>query len=72
MDNDNQQPVKEGDIISMKIEGFGNKGDPFGKVDNFVIFVSNVSEDGFKEGEFIRVRITRVTAKQAFAEFAQE
>ena len=59
------KPVKEGDVIDITIEGIGAKGDGIGKVDNFVVIVP-----GAKEGETVKVRITRVLRKMAFAELA--
>ncbi|MFC1775208.1 TRAM domain-containing protein [Nanoarchaeota archaeon] len=56
-------PVQVGDEVEVKIEGVGEKGDGVAKVNNFVVFVP-----GTKEGEHVKVRITKVFKKMAFAE----
>ena len=56
-------PVKEGDELEVDIESVGDKGDGLAKVEGFVIFVPNT-----KEGDHVRIRITRVLRKVAFAE----
>ncbi|MFH1455833.1 MAG: TRAM domain-containing protein [archaeon] len=60
-------PVKVGDEIDVTIESLGEKGDGIAKVNNFVIVVP-----GGKEGETVKVRITRVLRKVAFAEVIGE
>jgi predicted RNA-binding protein with TRAM domain len=60
------RPIKIGDIIELKIDGTGSKGDGFGKIDNFVVMVPNT-----REGETVKVRITRVLRKMAFGELAE-
>jgi predicted RNA-binding protein with TRAM domain len=61
--NEYRKPVDKGDEIEVKIESTGAKGDGIAKVNNFVIIVP-----GAKEGENVKVRITRVLKKMAFAE----
>ncbi len=56
-------PVNVGDEIDVKIEAVGEKGDGVAKVKGFVLFVPNV-----KEGDFVRVRVTKVLRKVGFAE----
>ncbi|MBS3159157.1 TRAM domain-containing protein [Candidatus Woesearchaeota archaeon] len=56
-------PVKEGAIVDVKIEADGAKGDGLAKVNGFVVFVKDAHK-----GEEIRVKITRVLKKYAFAE----
>ncbi len=58
-----KKPVEVGDEIEVTIESTGAKGDGIAKVNNFVIIVP-----GTKEGEIVKVRITRVLKKMAFAE----
>ncbi len=58
-----EAPVKEGDEVEVKIEAVGEKGDGIAKINGFVIFVPNT-----KEGETVRVRITKVLRKVGFAE----
>ncbi len=58
-----KKPVEMGDEIEVTIESTGAKGDGIAKVNNFVVIVP-----GAKEGEKVKVRITRVLKKMAFAE----
>ncbi len=64
--NDRQNfapPVNVGDEIDVKIEAVGEKGDGVAKKDGFVLFIPNV-----KEGDYVRVKITKVLRKVGFAE----
>ncbi|MEK6835014.1 MAG: TRAM domain-containing protein [Nanoarchaeota archaeon] len=56
-------PVKVGDEIDLKIEAVGEKGDGIAKIKGFVIFVPNA-----KQGEEVKVRITKVLRKVGFGE----
>ena len=56
-------PVKVGDELTVKIEAVGEKGDGLAKKDGFVLFVP-----GTKQGEEVKVRVTRVLKKVGFAE----
>ena len=56
-------PVKVGEEINVKIEAVGEKGDGIAKVKGFVLFIPNV-----KEGDEVRIRITKVLRKVGFAE----
>lgn len=56
-------PVKVGDEINVKIEAVGEKGDGIAKVKGFVLFVPNT-----REGDEVKVKITRVLRKVGFAE----
>ncbi|AJF62501.1 MAG: hypothetical protein QT11_C0001G0352 [archaeon GW2011_AR20] len=58
-------PVNVGDEIELKIEAVGEKGDGIAKVKGFVIFVP-----GVKQGETVKVRITKVLRKVGFGEVA--
>jgi len=60
-------PVKEGDEMSVKIEAVGEKGDGIAKVNNFVVFVPNT-----KQGDLVKVKITKVLRNMAFAEVIGE
>jgi predicted RNA-binding protein with TRAM domain len=60
-------PVKVGDEIDLKIEAVGEKGDGVAKKDGFVLFVPNT-----KEGDEVRVRITKVLRRLGFAEVIGE
>lgn len=56
-------PVKVGDEMDVKIEAVGEKGDGVAKVKGFVVFVPNV-----KEGDNVRIRVTKVLRKVGFGE----
>ncbi|MBI2657095.1 TRAM domain-containing protein [Candidatus Woesearchaeota archaeon] len=59
----NFAPVKVGDELDVKIEAVGEKGDGIAKKDGFVLFVP-----GTKQGEDVRIKVTRVLQKVGFAE----
>ena len=63
----NFAPVKVGDEIAVSIEAVGEKGDGIAKKDGFVIFVPNT-----KQGDTVKIRITRVLRKVSFAEVVGE
>ena len=56
-------PVKVGEEIDVKIEAVGEKGDGIARKKGFVLFVPNS-----KEGDEVRIRITKVLRKVGFAE----
>ena len=56
-------PVKVGDELDVKIEAVGEKGDGIAKKDGFVLFVP-----GTKQGDEVKIRVTRVLQKVGFAE----
>ncbi len=56
-------PVKVGDELEVTIESVGAKGDGVAKKDGFVLFVPNA-----KQGENVKIRVTRVLRKVGFAE----
>jgi predicted RNA-binding protein with TRAM domain len=56
-------PVREGDELDVKIEAVGEKGDGIAKKQGFVLFVP-----GTKEGDEVKVRVTRVLRNAGFAE----
>jgi predicted RNA-binding protein with TRAM domain len=58
-------PVKVGEELEVTIEAVGEKGDGIAKKNGFVIFVP-----GVKEGQKVRIRITKVLRKVGFAEVA--
>jgi len=60
-------PVKVGDEIDVKVEAVGEKGDGIAKKDGFVLFVPNT-----KEGDEVKIRVTRVLSKVGFAEVIGE
>ena len=60
-------PVKVGDEIEVKIEAVGEKGDGIAKKEGFVLFVPNT-----KEGQQVKIRVTKVLRKVGFAEVVGE
>jgi len=63
MNGRNTAPVREGDELEVKIEAVGEKGDGIAKVNGFVLFVPKT-----KEGEVVKIRVTRVLKNVGFAE----
>ena len=63
MNGRNSAPVREGDVLEVKIEAVGEKGDGIAKVNGFVLFVPKT-----KEGEVVKIRVTRVLKNVGFAE----
>jgi len=64
---DGNVPVQVGDELDVKIEAVGEKGDGIAKKDGFVLFVP-----GVKEGDEVRIRVTKVLSKVGFAEVVGE
>ncbi len=56
-------PVREGEELEVTIEAVGEKGDGIARKDGFVLFVP-----GAKEGDNVKIKITRVLRKVGFAE----
>lgn len=56
-------PVNVGDILDVKIEAVGEKGDGIAKQKGFILFVPNT-----KEGDNVKIRVTKVLRKVGFAE----
>ena len=56
-------PVKVGDELDVKIEAVGEKGDGIAKKEGFVLFIP-----GVKQGDEVKVRVTKVLRKVGFAE----
>lgn len=63
-------PVKVGEVIKSSIKGFGESGDPFITIDNYVIFLKGASQ-GIPLGKMFDVRITKTLEKFGFAELAE-
>ncbi|HMK54377.1 MAG TPA: TRAM domain-containing protein [Methanobacteriaceae archaeon] len=62
---DNQQttPIQEGEEYDVKIDDVGKEGDGITRVEGFVVFVPDT-----KVGDEVKVRITSVRRRFAFAE----
>ncbi len=56
-------PVQVGDEIDVTVEAVGEKGDGIAKKKGFVLFIPNT-----RQGERIRIRVTKVLSKVGFAE----
>lgn len=56
-------PVKVGEELEVTIEAVGEKGDGIAKKNGFVLFIP-----GVKEGQQVRIRVTKVLRKVGFAE----
>ena len=56
-------PVRVGEELEVKIEAVGEKGDGIAKKDGFVLFIP-----GAKEGETVKIKVTKVFKKVGFAE----
>ena len=60
-------PVSVGEEFEVTIEAVGEKGDGIAKKNGFVIFVPNT-----KQGQHVRIRMTKVLSKVGFAEVIGE
>jgi len=60
-------PVKVGDIIQLLVEGKGAKGDYFGKVQGYIIFIKSEDEIILEDEEVVEVKITKVDPRMGFA-----
>ena len=60
-------PVKVGEELDVTIEAVGEKGDGICKKKGFVLFVPNT-----KQGDTVKIRITKVLRKVGFAEVIGE
>lgn len=61
-------PVREDEIIPVTIEGIGTKGNPFAKINRFVIFINSEDVERYKTGSQHEIKITKVLDKFAFAD----
>ncbi|MBW2986635.1 TRAM domain-containing protein [Candidatus Woesearchaeota archaeon] len=60
-------PVSQGEVLEVVIEAVGEKGDGIARKDGFVLFIP-----GVKEGDRVKVKVTRVLRKVGFAEVVGE
>jgi predicted RNA-binding protein with TRAM domain len=60
-------PINEGEEYEVKIEDVGKEGDGITRIEGFVVFVPET-----KEGDEVKVRITSVRRRFAFAEKVPE
>lgn len=62
-DNKQTAPIAEGEEYEVKIEDLGKEGDGITHVDGFVVFIPDT-----KVGDEVKIRITSVRRRFAFAE----
>ncbi len=62
-----RSPVNQGEELDVTIEAVGDKGDGVCRKKGFVIFVPNT-----KEGDRVRIRVTKVLKKVGFGEVIGE
>ncbi len=60
-------PVEEGKVYEAKVEDIGREGDGLARIQNFVVFIP-----GTKIGDEVRIKITKVHRRMAFAEVVKE
>lgn len=60
-------PVREGDIVKVKVSGLGKNGDPIMKYNKFVLFLKG-AERKFSVGDPIKVRVVRIMDNFGYAE----
>ena len=67
MGSDSFAPVRVGEELDVRIEAVGEKGDGIARKKGFVLFIPNT-----KEGDEVRIRVTKVLRKVGFAEVIGE
>ena len=73
MDKENYaNKLKTGDKFVLCIEGFGIKGDPFCKINGYVIFIISEDKAKFNKGDVIKGIITSIKEKYAFCEICED
>jgi len=65
--NENEAPIKAGEVHEVKILSVGEKGDGITKVNGFVVFVPET-----KKGDFVKIKITKVMTKFGFAQVLEK
>lgn len=61
-----KKPVEEGKEYTVTISDIGSQGDGVAKVDGFIVFVP-----GTKVGQTVKVTVTKVMNKSAFAKLIE-
>lgn len=56
-------PINIGETYDVKIEDVGREGDGIARIEGFVVFVPNT-----KKGDSVKIRVTKVSRRVAFAE----
>ncbi len=65
--NQQEPPVNVGETYDVSINALGGKGDGIAKVRGFVVFVP-----GVQQGDYVKIRITKVLPKVGFAEMVEK
>jgi len=65
--NQPEPPVNVGETYEVSINAVGGKGDGIAKVKGFVVFVP-----GVQQGDYVKIRITKVLPKVGFAELVEK
>ncbi len=60
---DRRAPVNVGETYDVTIGDVGKEGDGVARIEGFVVFVPNT-----KKGDSVKIRITKVSRRVAFAE----
>ena len=60
-------PINVGETYDAKIEDVGREGDGIARIEGFVCFVPNT-----KKGDEVKIRVTKVSRRVAFAEVVTE
>jgi len=60
-------PIKVGDKVKAKVIGKGSSGDPFIKVDNFIVFLKDQAD----VDSDVEVEIEKVTSRVGFAKLVK-
>ena len=63
---DKRPPVNVGDIREVRIEAMGSGGDGIAKIKGYVVFVP-----GTNLNDVVKIKITKVLKKYAFAEVVE-
>ncbi len=62
-----EQPVTAGEVLEVKINDVGDKGDGIAKIDGFVIFVKNAVK-----GQRVKIKVEKVLESVAFAKLIED
>jgi|TARA_Y100000031_G_C8245251_1_gene397730 predicted RNA-binding protein with TRAM domain len=60
---DRNVPINEGEEHNVKIDAVGEKGDGIARIQGFVVFIP-----GVKEGDEVKIKVTKVLRKVGFGE----
>ena len=58
--------LSEGDEVELEVKGTARNGDGVGRVRGLIVFVK-----GAQKGQKVKVRITKIAARHAYAELIQ-